>query len=164
MTKRGDNIHLNRAKKILAPYKNVPEICKVFEATFKDNFIIVFFLEGLTRTLTDEKGLRLSYTLAEAYDVLCGIGIRSFIVVRQPEPLEPRPGARQDNEPPDAPHQHDRVPTFEDLDKLEASVIRLAATSGLTLMEIAQAMRSTTDHVSNMLELKYPPRNPPKVR
>lgn len=160
MIKRGDNIKLSRAEKVLAPYRNVPDICKVFEATFKDNFIIVFIIEGVTRTLTDEKGLRLSYTLAEAYDVLCGFGIRSFVVVRQPEPLEQRPGTRQDNEP----HQHDSVPTFDDLDKLEASVIRLAATAGLTIQEIAQAMRSTTSHVGNMLELKYPPRNPPKGR
>jgi hypothetical protein len=163
MTERGDTIKLSRAKKILAPYKNVPEICKVFEATFKDNFIIVFFIEGLTLTLTDSKGLRLSYSLADAYDVLCDIGIRSFVVVRQPEPLEPRPGARQEDEPIDPPHPPDR-PTFEDLDKLEASVIRLAATAGLTIMEMAQAMRSTTSHVGNMLELKYPPRNPPKGR
>lgn len=163
MTKRGENIKLSRAEKVLAPYKDVPEICKVFEATFKDNFIIVFFIEGVTRTLTDEKGLRLSYTLAQAYDVLCGFGFRSFVVVRQPAPLEPRPGTRRDNEPPDAPHPPDRQ-TLEDLDKLEASVIRLAATAGLSVQEIAQAMRSTTSHVNNMLELKYPPRNPPKAR
>lgn len=163
MTKRGDSLKLSRAKKALAAYKDVPEICKVFEATFKDNFIIVFIIEGLTRTLVDEKGLRLSYTLAEAYDVLCHIGMRSFVVVRQPEPLEPRPGARQENEPCDPPHPPDR-PTFEDFDKLEASMIRLAATGGLSIMKIAQAMRSSTSHVSNMLELKYPPRNPPKGR
>ncbi len=151
MIKRGDNIKLSRAEKALAPYRNVPDICKVFEATFLDNFIIVFIIDGVTRTLTDEKGLRLSYTLAEAYDVLCRIGMRSFVVVRQPEPLEPRPGARQDNEP----HQHDPVPTLDDLNKMEASMVRLAATAGLSVQQIAQAMRSTTSRVSLLLELKY---------
>lgn len=102
MTTRGDSITLSRAKKVLAPYTDTPDICKVFEATFKDNFIIVFFIGGQTRTLVDAKGLRLSYTLAEAYDVLCHIGIRSFVVVRQPESLEARPDARQHDEPTDA--------------------------------------------------------------
>lgn len=151
MIKRGDNIKLSRAEKALAPYRNVPDICKVFEATFKDNFIIVFIIEGVTRTLTDEKGLRLSYTLAEAYDVLCGFGIRSFVVVRQPEPLEPRPSERQKDEP----HQHDPVPTFEDLNKMEASMVRLAKTAGLTVQQIAQAMRISTRRVDLLLELKY---------
>lgn len=154
MIKRGDNIKLSRAEKVLAPYRNVPDICKVFEATFLDNFIIVFIIDGVTRTLTDEKGLRLSYTLAEAYDVLCRFGMRSFVVVRQPEPLEPRPGARQDNEPIDPPHPPDR-PTFDDLNKMEASMVRLAATAGLNVQQIAQAMRSSTSRVSNLLELKY---------
>lgn len=154
MTVRGDSLTLNRAKKVLAPYTETPEVCRLFEATFKDNFIITFFIGGQTRTLVDEKGRRLSYTLAEAYDVLCEIGLRSFIVVRQPEPLEPRPGARQENEPIDPPHPPDR-PTFEDLNKMEASMVRLAATAGLNVRQIAQAMRSSTSRVSNLLELKY---------
>lgn len=152
MTTRGDSLTLNRAKKVLAPYTETPEVCRLFEATFKDNFIITFFIGGQTRTLVDEKGRRLSYTLAEAYDVLCEIGLRSFIVVRQPEPLEERPYPRQRDEPTDA----------VSAEFVLGAVIRLADKLGLGHTDICKTTGANSTRIHCALANKRVPRNPPR--
>lgn len=153
MTTRGDSLTLSRAKKVLAPYTETPEVCRLFEATFKDNFIITFFIGGQTRTLVDEKGRRLSYTLAEAYDVLCEIGLRSFIVVRQPEPLEPRQYPKQDDEP---------IKTEVSADYVMNALIRVAAKLGMGHCDICTTIGTSSPRIRDALANKRVPRNPPR--
>lgn len=144
MTTHGETITLRQAKKVLAPYTEAPEVCKVFEATFKDNFIIVFYIGGQMRTLVDAKGLRLSYTLAEAYDVLCEIGLRSFDVVRQPTPLEPRQYPRQPDEP---------IKKEVSADYVMDALIRVAAKLGMGHCDICTTIGTSSPRIRSAMGL-----------
>jgi hypothetical protein len=135
---------LAQAKKLLVGRETEPDLCRVFEATFKDNFIIVFFVKDQTRTLVDKNGLRLSYTLAEAYDVLCGIGLRSFNVVRQPEPLPVRPFHRQDDEP---------IKKELSADYVMDALIRVAAKLGMGHCDICTTIGTSSPRIRSAMGL-----------